>query len=50
MIKEKMDQTKRVLKNCESPGLDDIPAEVLKPEGPGVVEALTVICQKMWIN
>ena len=36
--------------NCKSPGVDNIPAEIVKYGRPGVVDALTVICQKTWLK
>ena len=32
------------------PGVDDIPAEILKHGGPGIIDALTVVCQKIWTS
>ena len=31
-----------MLKTDKSPGVDNLPAEVLKLEGPGIIDALTV--------
>ena len=33
--------------NDKSPGVDNIPAEILKHGGPGVISALSVVCQKV---
>ena len=38
------------VKNDKSPGVDDIPAEVLRHGGPGIIDALTVVCQKIWTS
>ena len=38
-----------ILKNGKSPGVDNIPAEILKHEGSGIIDVvLTVVCLKIW--
>jgi hypothetical protein len=37
-----------LLKDGKSPGVDNIPAEILKHGGPVIIDALTVVCQKIW--
>ena len=44
-LKEEVEKAVGMLKNAKSPGVDNIPAEVLNDGGPGVTHALTVICQ-----
>ena len=39
-----------MLKNGKSPGVDNISAEILKYGGPGVINALTAVCQKIWTS
>ena len=36
------------LKPDKSPGVDNVPAELLKYGGDHTVDALTVLCQKIW--
>ena len=37
-----------MLKDGKSPRVDSIPADILKDGGPGIIDALTVVCQKIW--
>ena len=39
-----------MLKNDKLPGVDNIPDEVLKRGGPGIIDAFTVVCQKIWTS
>ena len=39
-----------MLKKDKSPGVDNIPAEVLRYVGPGNIDDLTVVCQKIWTS
>ena len=34
----------------KSPGVDNIPADILKRGGPGIIDALTVVCPKIWTS
>ncbi|KAL8578281.1 hypothetical protein ACOMHN_005672 [Nucella lapillus] len=38
----------RSQKDDKSPGMDNIPAELLKHGGPKLLKALTTICQRIW--
>ena len=34
----------------EEEGVDNIPADILKYGGPGIIDILTVVCQKIWTS
>ena len=40
----------RMLKNGKSPGFDNIPSEIVNYGGPGVTNALAVVCRKVWTS
>ena len=48
ILKEEVEKAARMLKDGKSPGVDNIPAEILKHGGPGIVDVSTVVCQKIW--
>ena len=51
MRKEEVENAIWMPKNGKSPGVDDIPAEILKHGGPrDIKNALTVVCQKNWTS
>ena len=36
------------MKNGKSPGVDNLPSELIKNGGPAMIDALTVICRRIW--
>ena len=38
------------LKSGKSPGADNVPAELIRHGGEGVIEAMTALCQKIWLE
>ena len=47
---QEIEKTIRMLKNGKFPGVDNIPAAILKRGGLSVINALTVICRKSWTS
>ena len=47
-MKEEIEEAVKQMKNGKSPGVDNIPGELIKNGGPEVINALTVICQRIW--
>ena len=48
ILKEEVGKAIRMLEEGgKSPDVDNIPAEILKHGRPGVIDALTVVCQKI---
>ena len=45
---EEEENAVRMARDDKSPGVNNIPAEILKHGGPGIMDALTVVCQKIW--
>ena len=50
ILKREVEAAIRSLKEGKSPGVDNIPGEILKHGGDVSVEALTALCQKIWEN
>ena len=50
ILEEDIAKAVRMLKDGKSPGVDNIPAEILKHGGSGIVDTLTVVCQKIWTS
>eukprot|EP00745_Piridium_sociabile_P015102 TRINITY_DN22265_c0_g1_i4.p2 TRINITY_DN22265_c0_g1~~TRINITY_DN22265_c0_g1_i4.p2 ORF type:complete len:167 (-),score=43.02 TRINITY_DN22265_c0_g1_i4:628-1128(-) len=50
ILEEEVEEAVRSLKGDKSPGVDNIPAELLKHAGPELIRTLTTICQKIWIT
>ena len=48
VLPSEVEEAIRSLKRDKSPGIDNIPAELLKHGGVAVTETLTKICQKIW--
>ena len=48
ILKEEVEEAIRSLKAGKSPGVDNIPAELIKHGGPEMIKALTTICQRIW--
>ena len=48
VLKEEVEQAVRKLKGGKSPGVDNIPAELLKHGGVESTKVLTTLCQKIW--
>jgi hypothetical protein len=48
VLKEEVEAAIQTLKVGKSPGLDNIPAELLKHGGTETTKVLTVVCQKVW--
>ena len=48
ILKREVEEAVRSLKPDKSPGLDNVPAELMKAAGEEMVNALTVLCQKIW--
>ena len=48
VLKEEVEAAVRSLKIGKSPGVDNIPSELLKSGGEETVKALTALCQKIW--
>ena len=48
ILKREVEVAVRSLKAGKSPGVDNVPAELVKAAGEEAVEALTVLCQKIW--
>ena len=48
ILKEEVEEAVRMLKAGKSPGVDNVPAELLKHAGSELVRLLTAICQRMW--
>ena len=48
MLREEAEEAVRSLKAGKSPGVDNIPSELLKNGGEATTIVLTAICQKIW--
>ena len=48
VLKTEVEAAVRSLKTGKSPGVDNIPSELLKHGGDGTLKALTALCQKIW--
>ena len=48
ILKEEIEEAVKQMKNGKSPGVDNIPGELIKNGGPEMINALTVICQRIW--
>ena len=48
IMKEEVEEAVRSLKESKSPGVDNVPAELLKHAGPELTKVLTTICQRIW--
>ena len=48
MLKEEVEAAVRSLPAGKSPGVDNVPSELLSSGGEEAVKALTVLCQKIW--
>ena len=48
ILKEEVEAAVRSLKPGKSPGVDNVPAELVKHGGDETVQALTVLCRKIW--
>ena len=50
ILKSEVSDAKQMLKEGKSPGIDNIPSEIIKHEGSSKTKFLTQICQKSWDN
>ena len=50
VLEEEVEEAVRSLKGGKSPGIDNIPAELIKYGGPEMIKALTIICQRIWTS
>ena len=48
IFREEVMEAMRPLKKGRSPGVDNIPGELLLAGGDAVIDALHLICQKTW--
>ena len=48
ILREEVEAAVKLLKKGESAGVDNIPAELLQQGGEAVVNALLIICNKIW--
>ena len=48
ILKAEVEAAVRSLKPEKSPGIDNVPAELLKHGGDTTVDVLTALCQKIW--
>ena len=48
ILQEEVEKAVHALKCGKSPGVDNIPAELLKYGGPELIKTLTSICQRIW--
>ena len=48
MLREEADKAMRSMKTGKSPGVDNVPSELLKSGGEATTTVLTAICQKIW--
>ena len=48
VLKEEVEKAILSLKPGKSPGVDNIPTELVKGGGEATVKALTTLCQKIW--
>jgi len=48
VLKEEVEEAVRNMKTEKSPGIDNIPAELMKGSGEKVLKALTISEQKKW--
>ena len=50
ILKEEVEEAVRTMKTGKSAGIDNIPAELIKYGGPEMINALTIICQRIWTS
>ena len=50
ILKEEVEKAVRTLKDGKPPGADNIQQSFPKHGGPGIIDALTVVCQKLWTS
>ena len=50
VLQEEVEEAIKSMKTCKSAGIDNIPAELIKYGGPEMLNALTVICQRIWTS
>ena len=48
VLKEEVEEAIKSMKIGKSAGIDNIPAELIKYGGPEMINALTIICQRIW--
>ena len=48
ILQEEVEEAVKSLKKGKSPGIDDIPRELLQAGGDAVISALYKICNKVW--
>ena len=48
ILREEVEEAVKKMKNGKSPGVDNIPGELIKNGGEAMIDALTVICQRIW--
>ena len=48
MLKEEVEEAVHSLKAGRSPGIDNIPSELVKNGGEATTMVLTVVCKKVW--
>ena len=48
MLRKEVEEDVHSLKAGKSPGMDNIPSELLKNGGEATIAVLTVMCQKIW--
>ena len=48
MLQEEVEEAVRSLKAGKSPGVDNVPGELVKHGGEKMMKALTALCQKIW--
>ena len=47
ILEEEVEKAVRMLKDGKAPGVDNIPAEILKHGGPSILDTLTIVCQQI---
>ena len=48
ILREEVEQAVKALKHGKSAGVDNIPSELVRNGGEAMIDALTVICNKIW--
>ena len=48
VLREEVEEAIRKLPDNKSPGVDNIPAELIKHGGTPIIDLMTTICQKIW--
>ena len=48
ILRDEVEEAVKKMKNGKSPGVDNIPGELIKNGGKAMIDALTVICQRIW--